>query len=199
MLAFHGANRAMFSLLGSTVLLTGAVFVQSAAQPAAAAPQVKTSEKFGKPMSEAVSLVKARKFREALGKVEQASPLAASRSERLAVEQMRTAIYSGLGRRADLIKSLEAQLSIGGLPVSTVKAHRKTLASLYAKEDNDAKAVSLTKDFIKDYGGSADQYAFVASYELRRKNYEEAIGYAKKAINEAKASGRMPNETWRKL
>src|SRR5689334_18726667 len=119
------------------LLSTGAL---TSAATAPAEAQLKTSERFGKPMNEAVSLVKARKYSEALAKVDQAAPLAKSPAEKLSVEQMRTAIYSGLGRTPELIKSLEAQLAIGGLPASTVRAHRLTLAGLYGKVNNDAKA-----------------------------------------------------------
>jgi len=194
-----GARRALFSLCVSSAFLVSAAVLQSAAQPAIAEPQVKTSEKFGKPMSEAVDLVKGRKYREALAKVDQAAPLAQSRGERLAVEQMRTAIYSGLGKQDELIKSLEAQLAIGGLPAATLKAHRQTIAGLYANKNDDAKAAALTKDLIKDYGGSADQFAYVASYELKHKNYADALAYANKAISSSKAVGKKPQEAWRKL
>lgn len=169
------------------------------APPAAALPQVKTSAEFAKPMTEAVELVKARQYSPALKKVNQVAALASTQAERLSVEQLRTAIYSGLGRTNDLIVSLERQLKIGGLPTSTVKAHRKTLAGLYEKSGGHEKAMSLTRAFLKDYGGSPDQYAFVASDALDRDDYTSAIRYAEKAIAGAKAAGKDVPDAWRQI
>ena len=181
------------------LLLAAVISASPLVVPATASPQVKTSAKFAEPMNEAVDLVKSRKFSAALPKVEQAAPLAKSRGERLAIEQLRTAIYSGLGRTADLIKSLESQLDIGGLPTATVKAHKLTLAGLYNKQNNDAKAVEITREYIDAYGGKPDQYAFVAGYELKKKKYSEALRYAEKAIDAARSSKSPVPEAWRQI
>src|SRR5689334_22901234 len=117
---FRSVTRFVLPVL--TLLLASA---PETAGRAFAAPQVETSEAFGRPMSEAVRLVKAKKFAEALVKVNAAAPNAKTQAERLAIEQLRTAIYTGLGRTPDLIRSLEAQLAIGGLPSATTRSHRQ--------------------------------------------------------------------------
>ncbi len=187
------------TLLAASCACTLIIAPLYGAAPAAALPQVKTSAEFAKPMTEAVELVKARQYSPALKKVNQVAALASTQAERLSVEQLRTAIYSGLGRTNDLIVSLERQLKIGGLPISTVKAHRKTLAGLYEKSGGHEKAMSLTRAFLKDYGGSPDQYAFVASDALDRDDYTSAIRYAEKAIAGAKATGKDVPDAWRQI
>ncbi len=180
--------------IGLASAVSAAAVTGLAAQPAAA--QAKVSREFGEPYMAARGLIQNKDYKGALSKLSQAEPHASSKSEKLAIEQLKTACYSGLGDKSALIKSLENQLAIGGLPANVIKNHRTTLAGLYDQTHNQAKAVSMTRDLIKDYGGSADQNAYVASDALQHKNYKDAISYANKAIELSKKDGKKPKEGW---
>lgn len=179
-------------LVSAFGLMAGATVVTA---PAAYA-QNKTSKEFGQPFNEARTLIQAKNFTGALPKIEQAAPHAKSPAEKLAVEQLRTAVYAGTGNKQKLITSLEAQLALGGLPAETVKSHKRTILGLYGEVGNDAKALSLTKEFLNAYGGDSALYAFVGSRAFQAKNYADAIEYSGKAIDQARKEGKRPDERW---
>jgi hypothetical protein len=186
-----GVSAVSLALVGAVGLTTAAVV----AAPAAYA-QAKTSKEFGQPFTEARTLIQAKNYAGALPKIEQAAPHAKSPAEKLAVEQLRTAVYAGTGNKQKLITSLESQIAIGGLPAETVKTHKRTILGLYSELGNDSKALQLTKDYLASYGGESSLYAFVASNAFKAKNYGDAIEHARKAIDQARKEGKRPDERW---
>jgi len=179
-------------LVSAFGLMAGATAITA---PAAYA-QAKTSKEFGMPFNEARTLIQAKNYSAALPKLDQAAPHAKTAQEKLAVEQLRTAVYAGTGNKAKLISSLEVQLALGGLPAETVKSHKRTILGLYGEVGNDAKALQLTKEFLNSYGGDSALYAYVGSRAFQAKNYADAIEYSSKAIDQARKEGKRPDERW---
>ncbi|MBU6318152.1 MAG: hypothetical protein KGS00_00745 [Alphaproteobacteria bacterium] len=173
------------------VVAAGTVFAPTAI--AQAPKQVKSSPEFAKPMGEAQALMQAGKFADALVKVDAAAPFAKAPQEKLGVEQFRTAIYANMKNNAGLVKSLEAQLALG-VDAATAKRHKATIAGTYAVMGQEAKAESLTKAFVIEYGGSSDQYAYLSSSALKVKNYQEAVSFGQKAIDQSRSEGKKPSE-----
>ncbi len=171
-------------MAGATVMTAPAAYAQ------------KTSKEFGQPYNEARTLITAKNYAAALPKLDQAAPHAKSPQEKLAVEQLRTAVYAGTGNKAKLITSLEAQIALGGLPADTVKSHKRTILGLYSEVGNEAKALQLTKDYLNAYGGESSLYAFVASNAFKAKNYADATDFASKAIEQARKEGKRADERW---
>ncbi len=178
-------------LVSAFGLMAGATVVTA---PAAYAQ--KTSKEFGQPYNEARTLIQAKSYAAALPKLDQAAPHAKSAQEKLAVEQLRTAVYAGTGNKAKLITSLEAQLALGGLPADTVKSHKRTILGLYGEVGQEGKALQLTKDYLNQYGGESSLYAYVASRAYSAKNYADAIEFSGKAIDQARKEGKRPEERW---
>lgn len=156
--------------------------------------QAKASREFGEPFTQARDAITAKNYSAALPLLDKAEPHAADNAQKLAVEQLRTAVYAGTNDRRKLRASLEKQLSIGGLPASSIKSHKATIMGLYAEEGNDAKALQLTKDYVNEYGGSAQQLAYLASSSLKAGDRAGAIRYGNQAIEKARAEGSAPKE-----
>lgn len=156
--------------------------------------QAKASREFGEPYTQAREAIQAKNFSGALPLLDKAAPHAADNAQKLAVEQLRTAVYAGTNNTPKLIQSLEAQLALGGLPAATVKSHKATIMGLYAQQGNDAKALQLTKDYVNQYGGTAQQYAYLASSSLKANDRAGAINFGTKAIEQSRAEGAAPKE-----
>ena len=188
-------NRALGLALGLIVAFSAAAAIGVLA-PAAVAQ--KTTPEFGKPFQDARAAAQSKDWSTALSKADAASTFAKTQGEKQGVETVRVMAYQGLGKKPEMLKALENQLAIGGLPAETVKINRRTIAGMYARDmHNEAKAVELTKAIINDYGGGlAEENAYVASYSQRQKNYKDAIASANKAIEISRKEGKKPKEAW---
>ena len=92
----------------------------------------KVSREFAEPFTRARELITERKYAEALPAIDRASQhLPEDTDIELALEQLRTAVFAGLGDQAALVMSLERQLALGGLPLEMVEAHCETIQGLY--------------------------------------------------------------------
>lgn len=96
---------------------------------------VKTSKEFGMPYNAARQLILEKRFSEALELTRAAYSHVAHQMEALAVAQLETAAYAGLGDQGWILWSLREQLRIndlcpGSLPELTVNAHRLTIRGL---------------------------------------------------------------------
>ncbi len=156
--------------------------------------QAKASREFAEPFTQAREMITAKNFSGALPLLEKAAPHAADNAQKLAVEQLRTAVYAGTNNVPKLITSLESQLSIGGVPSSMVKSHKESIMGLYAQVGNDSKALSLTKEFVNQYGGTSQQFAYLASSSLKAGDRSGAVRYGTQAIEKARAEGKAPRE-----
>lgn len=173
-----------FGIMATTVVV---------AAPVAQAQQ-EAKREFAEPFMQAREMITNQNYSGALPLLDQAAPHAADNAQRLAVEQLRTAVFAGTNDNRKLITSLETQLSIGGLPANMVKNHKATIMGLYAQVGNDAKALQLTKEYVNQYGGTAQQYAYLASSSLRAGDRAGAIRYGQQAIEQSRAEGKAPRE-----
>jgi hypothetical protein len=153
--------------------------------PVASAQQKTDNKAFADAYTAAKDLIEARKYADAIPKMEQASTLAKSSQERAASAQMRVQVYGTLKRWPDLIKAIEAHKALGGLSASQQRSYKEMLAGAYGQTRQTDKAVELTKELINETGGTATQLAYVAGYALARKQFSEAESYGLKAIQKS--------------
>lgn len=104
------------------------------AKPTDNAVPGKASREFGEPFTQARALITKKQYADALPLLDKAEPHAADASQRLAIEQLRTAVYAGLDQKRDLLLSLEKQLASGALPLATVETYCQTIEGLKAIE-----------------------------------------------------------------
>lgn len=170
--------------------LTGVATVTA---PAAFSQNKTKNEEFAKAYNEAKTALTAGKYADALPKIEAAAAAAKDSSEKIPVADMRVAAYGQLKKYPELIKAIETRQALGNVPASTARNHKEMLAGAYAATRQTDKAVQITKELINETGGTSLQLAYVANYDLTKKQYDEAISYANKAIDKAKTEGKKAN------
>jgi tetratricopeptide (TPR) repeat protein len=199
MKSFGKSLRNRLPAIGLGLIASFGIAAVMAPATTVAVAQANTSMEFGKPFQEAVALYQQRNWTGTLGKLDQASPHAKSQKERLGVEQLRYGVYVGQGNKAKQVSSLESQLTIGGLDANTVRNHKRTILGLYDDLGQTAKAQQLAKEYMASYGTDSQLLSFIASKELKAKNYAGAIDNANKAIAQAGKEGKRPPESLYKI
>lgn len=172
----------------------GLVAVTAVAAPAAVAQQgkVKAKKEFVENYEAARAALPAQQYQLAIDKANAAEPHAADDQQTSVLEQIRVPAYYSLKNWPEVIKSIERAQQLG-IPEEIKKNYLGMLAAAYSETGNEAKAVELTTLYIETYGGTADQYAFLAKRKLDAKAYNDASGYAEKAIDQAQKDGTAVN------
>ncbi|MEP7209958.1 MAG: hypothetical protein ABI740_03895 [Alphaproteobacteria bacterium] len=153
------------------------------------------SKEFVAAYNAAVAAMQVKDWATELTNATTAVSLAKNPGAKLPAQQMQLQAYAGLGNKPEMLKAVEALLGEQGLPADQIKNYRSVQMGLYSELNNDAKAIELTKAFMKDYGGTPDQYLFLASYEAKQNDCPNAITDANKAIDGYKSAGQKPKET----
>ncbi len=145
----------------------------------------KSSKEFAETFNAANAAYSARRYSEALQKLDQAAPHAKTNQEKSAIEQVRVGIYCTQNNHAQCITAIEKARSIGGLSGAVNKNYDGLLYAAYNGSGQTAKATAQLKANVAKYGGSADELSVLAKAELAAKNYAEAIKLAKQAISKS--------------
>jgi hypothetical protein len=156
-----------------------------AAPPAIAQTGPKASKEFAEAFNAASTAYSARKFPEALQKLDEASKHAANNQQKLAIEKLRVGIYCTQKNHASCISSIEKAKGIGGLSPAEIKNYDELLYGAYTGAGQGGKAMAQLKANVAKYGGSADELAVLAKNELAAKNYAEAVRLAQQAISKS--------------
>ncbi len=170
----------------------GLASVTAITAPAAMAQKVSAKKEFVENFTAANTALQSRRYADALKAADAAQPHADGKPEKVALEQIRVSSYVGLKNHQEAIKAIEKAQGLG-LPGGLQKNYADMLAGEYAAVGNTAKALALTKAFIAQYGGDSTKMAYVAKSELSAKNYNEAIAWAQKAIDQNAKEGKKAN------
>ncbi len=195
MQTFGKTMRSGVSAIGlGLVTAFGLASVTAVTAPAATA-QVKAKKEFVENFNAASTALQSRQFQEALNKANAAQPHAADNQQKSALEQIRVVAYASLKKYPEQIKAIETAQQLG-IPDALKKNYLGMLAGAYAETGNEAKAMQLTREMINQYGGDANQLAYVARQSLTEKKYDEAANFAQKAVDQAQKEGKKPSATY---
>jgi tetratricopeptide (TPR) repeat protein len=174
----------------------GLVAVTAVAAPAAVAqqPKIKAKKEFVENFEAARTALQSQQFQVALDKAAAAEPHAADNIQKSSLEQIKVPAYYSMKNWPAVIKSIETAMQLG-IPEDLKKNYLGMLAGAYSESGNEAKAVELTTQYIDAYGGTPDQYAFLAKRKLDAKAFGEASSYAEKAVQQAQKDGKAVNPT----
>jgi hypothetical protein len=136
-MVFRETARAGISALALGLMAAGTFGVSLIAAPPAEA-QSASSQEFADAFKGASEAISARKFSDALPKIEQADRLAKGQKEKGAVAAARVHAYYGLGSYSDLITANEPHKAIGGLTAAQQKSYNDMLAFAYSKTGHNA-------------------------------------------------------------
>ena len=188
-------NRSFAAALMSAVFLAGGV-ATVALSPSVAFAQAKkeVSPEVGKPLQEADALVKQKKFKEALEKVDAADKAKKTPWEAYTVEMRRYAVYGQSGDAAKAIKALEAAMDTGQMSENEKEKMTVQLAQMNFSAKNYSKALELANKAVKE-GNNSDlvQNLIVQSYYYQN-DCTNATKTARGIIGNAEKAGRKPDE-----
>lgn len=154
----------------------------------------------GKPLQAAQELIKAQKYREALGKVREADAVAnKNANENYMVERMRIAAASGAGDADTAAKSFEALKASGRLPAAEQLRMLESLAGAYYRAKDYGKTVTWGKRYLAEGGGNSQIRTLVIQSQYLSGDY---AGAAKELVVEVHGddkAGRVTSEDRLKL
>jgi len=186
MKSFGQAMRNSLPAIGLGLIATfGAVGVAIVQAPPAIAQ--KASKEFAENMNAASAAYGARRYAEALQKLDAASPHASNNQQKSVIEQVRVGVYCAQNNHVQCIASIEKARSLGNLPAGAAQNYDKLLVTAYEKSGQAAKAMTQLKANVTKYGGTADELSYIAKAELAAGRHAEAIKFAKQAIQKSSA------------
>jgi hypothetical protein len=155
--------------------LAGALLVV----PAAAEAQQKVSAKVGVPLKAAQDAIQKKRWDAALGKIKEADGTAGKTAYR-PVQDQRDALVRLPAARPQCRCGARARSADCIAPdAGSEKVPRtKTLAQLYSRSGNFAKASQVANEYLKSVPGDKDMQLLVANAAFQQKNYKAAIAAA---------------------
>jgi tetratricopeptide (TPR) repeat protein len=155
--------------------VTGALL----AVPATAEAQQKVSQKVGVPLQAAQDAIGKKRWETALGKIKEADAAAGKTAfDQYKINELLWYVYLQQGRNADAARVLEGQLASPQMPAGDKVSRTKTLAQLYSRAGNYAKAWQVANQYLKSVPGDKDMQLLVANAAFQQKDYKGAIAAA---------------------
>ncbi|HEX5006164.1 MAG TPA: hypothetical protein VFV70_03560 [Hyphomonadaceae bacterium] len=182
MILKRGLSAAALGLLASGGMVGATMTV--------AAPAHAQSKEFVDSYMAAKTAYEARKYSDAVSKLDEAARHAKSTKEKAAVEEMRIGSYSQLRKHADLLKAIDARMALGGLSAGQTSNFKRLQADAYDATGQKAKAMAIIEQMVGEGGGTSTELAYLAQAALNAKQYDKAISYANKAIEKMRAEGK---------
>lgn len=177
-------NRLLVSALFSLLLLGSSVQAQEALRP-----------EVGKPLQAAQELMKANKFREALGKIQAADAVSGkSAQESLTIERMRFIAANGANDAAAAARSLETLIASGKLAAAEQQKFTQAVAVAYYRSKDYGKAITWTQRFIKGGGHDAQMNTLLVQSYYLNGDYASAAKQLNADIKAEEKAGGKPSE-----
>jgi hypothetical protein len=182
--------RKLFAL--SVALLSLTVLVLATA---ARADSQTLRPEVGRPLQEAQDDLKAKKFGEANGKIDQAEKVGGLTAfEKYTIARMRAAAALGAGDNAKAAQAFETVLASGQSPASDQLKIEGTIAELYYRGQNYPKAVDALQHYRSDGGNEAQILELIPQALYLEGRYPEAAAEIRSAIAADEKAGRAPGE-----
>lgn len=120
-----------------------------------ASAQESVRKEIGSYLTDASKLIKAGKYKEALGKVRDAEAVGGrTQAENNAIEGMRVAAASGAGDADSMVKGFEALKAAGKLGQAQQLQMMESIAGTYLRNKDNAKALAWAQRYFKEGGTS---------------------------------------------
>ncbi len=144
--------------------------------PVTAGAQQNVSVKVGVPLKAAQDAIQKKKWDAALGKIREADATPGKTAfDQYKINEMLWYVYLQQGRNADAARVLEGQIASAQMPPGEKVPRTKTLAQLYSRAGNFAKASQVANQYLKSVPGDKDMQLLVANAAFQQKDYKGAI------------------------
>jgi hypothetical protein len=184
-----------FSRAGLLVAVLGTGLVPALAGFAPSAMAQAMRPEIGKPLQEAGTLMKAKKYKDALAKIRETDSVAAKTpAEQLTIERTRASAAQLAGDYDVAAKSFEQVLATGKLPAAEAQKIAQAIPSLYFQTKNWNGAISSINRYLKDYGDDAAMRGYLIQAYYQSGDFKRVQSEVKVSIDAAEKAGRAPTE-----
>lgn len=182
-------------LLLAVVLAIGGIAGARPALSAAPASEAAARESVGKPVQAAQQLIKEKKLKEALAKLQQADNVADKTSyERYIIAETRTVAAIDLGDDAMAVKSLEAVLATGILAPAEALKRMVALVQLSYRAKDYAKVADYATRYYKEGGSDGAPRLLLARVDYEQSDFAGAARLLREALQHDTAAGKPASE-----
>ncbi|HSB95173.1 MAG TPA: tetratricopeptide repeat protein [Spongiibacteraceae bacterium] len=158
------------------------------------------SAKVGKPLKEALELAQAKKFKDAMAKVQEAQAISGKTPyEEYKINEIVAYVAINLQDYATATKAYEATLDSGELNAAEMKQRLDQLTKIYYQAKNYPKAIQFGNRYLKDVGSDTEIALLVAQAYYLQKDYPHTIEATESLLKIANQSGQPIKEEWLKL
>ena len=152
--------------------------------------------KVAKPLKEAQDLGAAKKFTEALAKVQEAEAVPGKTPyENYVVEEVTAYIYANLQDYPNAAKAIEATLLSGQMDPALVPPRMKSLSGLYYQSKNYPKSIEWAEKYVKETSDPEMQILIGQAYYIQ-KAFKPAADALRQGIKLADAKSTPVKEDW---
>jgi hypothetical protein len=150
----------------------------------------------GKIVQQAGDLYRARKYREALSKLQEADRVSnKSVNESFTIERMRLSVASAAGDNDAVIRSGEIIVAANKLPSKDQLQLILVLANAYSKANNYAKAAKMYERYFSEGGTDTSARQYMIQAKTMSGDSSGAMKEAKAEIQAAEKAGRVPSQS----
>jgi len=150
----------------------------------------------GKIVQQAGDLYRARKYREALSKLQEADRVSnKSMNESFTIERMRLSVASAAGDNDAVIRSGEIIVAANKLPSKDQLQLILVLANSYSKANNYAKAAKMYERYFSEGGTDTSARQYMIQAKTMSGDSSGAMKEAKAEIQAAEKAGRVPSQS----
>jgi len=150
----------------------------------------------GKIVQQAGDLYRARKYREALSKLQEADRVSnKSVNESFTIERMRLSVASAAGDNDAVIRSGEIIVAANKLPSKDQLQLILVLANSYSKANNYAKAAKMYERYFSEGGTDTSARQYMIQAKTMSGDSSGAMKEAKAEIQAAEKAGRVPSQS----
>lgn len=184
LLAAIGLNT-MPAMIGATSV----AYAAGPEQPATLRPEV------GKPLQAAQALMKAKKYKEALAKINETDSISGKTpNETFTIARMRASAAASAGDNAIAAKAFEAVIESGRLPADQQLKYMQTVGGLYYQAKDYPKAAMWLSRYLKVGGEDPAMHTLLNQTYFLSGDYAHAVKEVTAQIQADEKAGRTPTD-----
>lgn len=150
----------------------------------------------GKIVQQANELYKARKYRDALGKLQEADRVGNKTvNENFTIERMRLSVASAAGDNDAVIRSAEVIVAANKLPAKEQLQLIQVLANAYFKANSFAKAAKMYERYFSEGGTDSSARQYLIQSKSMSGDNAGALKETRAEIQAAEKAGRVPSQS----
>jgi outer membrane protein assembly factor BamD (BamD/ComL family) len=189
------AKKTLSTVALAVALVLGAGGLSNTACAAAAEQKPSVSKASVKPISEAQKAIQAKKFEEAVAKLNEVDSIAARTPyDTFAAAQLRAYALSQLGRMTEAVPFYVAEIESGFLPADEAAKLSRGVTQLYYQNKDYAKTAEWGQKSLAAGYGDADTWFFIAHAHYLQKDFAKASQVANDYLADAMKKGEKPKE-----